>query len=252
MKSKFVFIKTLAALFCASVFVFGQNDVKSETKIINGIECILVKAGTFMMGASDNESGQNDEYPRHKVTLTKDFYIGKYLITQAQYKKIMGKEPSFFKGDNLPVERVSWHDAVAFCKKVGGRLPTEAEWEFAARGGNKSKGYIYSGSNNINEVAWYSNNSGGTTRVVGTKAPNELGTHGMSGNVWEWCNDWYSFYPEVPVSDPKGPIRGTFRVIRGGSWSSFARVGLRNAIRDYILPNLSSQYWGFRVVFDAN
>ena len=252
MKNKLGFIKTLAALFCLSTFLFGQNIDEGETKIINGIECVLVKAGTFIMGATDNESGQSDEFPRHKVTLTKDFYIGKYLITQKQYKKIMGKEPSFFKGDSLPVERVNWYDAVAFCKKVGGRLPTEAEWEFAARGGNNSKGYIYSGSNDLNSVAWYGYNSGGTTQVVGTKMPNELGTYGMSGNVWEWCNDWYDFYPKGPVTNPKGPVSGVFRVIRGGSWSSIGRVGCRNAIRDYIKPNISSQYWGFRVAFNAD
>lgn len=254
MGNRCYFIKILVALFCLSVFVFGQDaTISGETKIIKGIECVLVKAGTFIMGAADNESGQqNDEFPRRQITITKDFYIGKSMITQAQYMAVMGNNPSYFKGDNLPVESVSWYDAVAFCKKLGGRLPTEAEWEFAARGGNKSKGYKYSGSNDLNEAAWYRNNSGETTHPVGTKIPNEIGIYGMSGNVWEWCNDWYDFYPSGPATDPKGPLKGTHRVIRGGSWSSVARVGCRVAIRDYIKPERSSRYWSFRIVFNAN
>jgi len=194
-----------------------------------------------MMGDGDN---------RHKVTLTKDYYISKYPITQAQYKAVTGTNPSYFKGDNLPVETISWYDAVAFCEKVGGRLPTEAEWEFAARGGNNSKNYEYSGSNDINQVAWYRNNSGSKTRPVGQKSPNELGIYDMSGNVWEWVNDWYGSYPNGAVTDPTGPVSGSYRVDRGGSWyndSQYCRV----ALRAYRSPSSRNGNLGLRVAFNS-
>ncbi len=185
----------------------------------------------------------------------------------------MGNNPSRFKGDNLPVERVSWYDAVEFCNRLsrkegltpeytisgkdvtwnrsadGYRLPTEVEWEYAARGGNKSRGYRFSGSDDPKEVAWYSANSGEKTHPVGQKKPNELGIYDMSGNVWEWVWDWYDsdHYSSSPASDPTGPYTGSLRVLRGGSWRSDAR-DLRSANRSSGGPSVSLINLGFRIV----
>ena len=174
------------------------NSLVVQVKDGVSIEMVRVEAGTFMMGIDDGFlDGQNV----HQVTLTNNYYIGKYEVTQALWKAVMGKKPSKFKGDNLPVEKVSWDDCLKFIKKLNDitgrdfRLPTEAEWEFAARGGNKSKGYLYSGSNNIANVAWYNNNGGSKSHPVGLKQANELGIFDMSGNVREWCQDLYGDYP---------------------------------------------------------
>ena len=190
---------------------------------------VYVEGGTFTMGAtSEQQEPDYDEKPTHRVSLS-SFYIGKYEVTQALWKAVMGSNPSNRKGDNLPVENVSWNDCQTFLRKLNAmtgknfRLPTEAEWEFAARGGNRSRGYQYSGSKKINDVAWYYNNSGGETHPVGTKAPNELGIYDMSGNVWEWCQDWKGSYSSSTQTNPKGPSSGSFRVNRGGSWGNNAR-----------------------------
>ena len=188
---------------------------------------VYVSGGTFTMGAT-SEQGSDAYYweqPAHSVTLS-GYYIGKYEVTQALWKAVMGSNPSSFKGDNLPVENVSWNDVQKFLRKLNAmtgkryRLPTEAEWEFAARGGNSSRGYKYSGSNSIGNVAWYDGNSSDRTHAVGTKSPNELGIYDMSGNVYEWCQDWYSssYYGSSPRTNPKGPNSGSNRVRRGGSW----------------------------------
>lgn len=160
------------------------------------------------------------------------FYIGKTEVTQALWKAVMGSNPSYFKGDNLPVECVSWNDCQVFIRKLNSltgqnfRLPTEAEWEFACRGGNNSRGYKYSGSNYIDDVAWYDGNSGNKTHPVATKSPNELGIYDMSGNVWELCSDWHSCYISGAQTNPEGPYRGYIgsrRVFRGGECSDDAR-----------------------------
>mgnify|MGYP001804168081 CR=1 FL=1 len=158
---------------------------------------VFVKGGTFNMGSND---GRDIEKPLHEVQVG-DFYIGKYEVTQAQWRRIMGNSPSSFNNcDDCPIESVSWNDIQRFLKKLRKqtgqkyRLPTEAEWEYAARGGNKSKGFTYAGSNALADVAWYDSNSGNKTQPVGQKAPNELGIYDMSGNVWEWCTDWYGEY----------------------------------------------------------
>jgi formylglycine-generating enzyme required for sulfatase activity len=172
-----------------------------------GIEMVLVQGGTFTMGSN---SGDSDEKPLHQVTLS-DFYIGKYEVTQKQWREIMGNNPSHFNGDERPVEYVSWNDAQEFIRKLNAktgqkyRLPTEAEWEYAACGGQQSRGYTYSGSNDINAVAWYGNNSNNKTHAVGQKQANELGLHDMSGNVWEWCGDWYDNYSSGAQTNPAGP-----------------------------------------------
>ena len=179
---------------------------------------VLVKGGTFQMG----EKGVAE--PVHTVTLS-DFYIGKYPVTQKQWKEIMGSNPSKFAGcDDCPVESVSWNDVQKFIQKLNKktgqnyRLPTEAEWEYAARGGAQSKGYSYAGSNNLDKVGWHKENSSGNTQAVGQKQPNELGLYDMSGNVWEWCQDWYEEYSSEPQTNPTGPLKGDYRVLRGGSW----------------------------------
>ncbi len=247
---------------------------------------IFVKGSTFKMGSNDGEAC---ERPIHSVTLS-NFYIGKYEVTQKEWKEIMNSNPSYFKEkkviekgflgigrvteevDNLPVEEVRWYDAVEFCNKIsrkkgltpcysgsgknitcdfnanGYRLPTEAEWEYAARGGNKSKGYIYSGSNTISNVAWYYDNSRSKTNKVGTKQPNELGIYDMSGNVWEWCNDWYdsNYYSNSPQNNPKGPSSGSYRVLRGGSLYHAGDYFCRVARRFNYYPVSCGSFIGFR------
>ena len=208
---------------------------------------VEVKGGTFMMGATSSRSrnsssnydsdAESDESLVHSVRLS-DYSIGKCEVTQEERIAVMGNNPSDYKGDNKPVEQVSWNDCQEFIKKLNlltglqFRLPTEAEWEYAARVGRKSQGYKYSGSNNIDDVAWYGDNSSGTTHQVGTKRPNELGIYDMSGNVWEWCSDWYSdsYYWSSPTTNPTGPTTGYRRVNRGGDWyddAQYCRVSDR-------------------------
>ena len=193
------------------------------------IEMVKVEAGSFKMGATpEMENPWEDEKPVHRVTLTNDYYIGKYEVTQALWQAVMGSNPSHFKGDALPVEQVSWNDCQDFISKLNAmtgkrfRLPTEAEWEYVARGGKKSRGYQYSGSNTLGDVAWYGDNSGSKTHAVGTKQPNELGIYDMAGNVWEWCQDWYDSYSSSPQTNPTGAASGSDRVYRGGSWRGSA------------------------------
>ena len=191
---------------------------------------IRVEGGTFMMGATSEqkEDAGIDEKPVHQVTLS-SFSIGKYEVTQEEWEAVMGNNPSKFKGVRLSVEQVSWNDCQTFIRKLNQmtgkqfRLPTEAEWEYAARGGSKSRGYKYAGGNVIGSVAWYDDNSGSKTHEVGKKQPNELGLYDMGGNVWEWCQDWYGSYSSSSQTNPKGPSSGSSRVYRGGSWLFNAR-----------------------------
>jgi formylglycine-generating enzyme required for sulfatase activity len=205
----------------------GMNASVTLDKTMKSIagmpEMVFVQGGTFQMGSN---SGTSSEKPVHQVTVS-DFYIGKFEVTQKQWVAIMGSNPSYFKDcDDCPVEHVSWNDIQEFLQKLNAktgqnyRLPSEAEWEYAARGGNKSKGYTYSGSNSFDDVAWVKSNSGSTTHPVGMKQPNELGIYDMSGNVWEWCNDWYDkkYYQTGSSFNPKGPSIGTERSLRSGSF----------------------------------
>lgn len=193
------------------------------------IEMVKVEDGTFMMGATpEMKNSWTEERPIHQVTLTNDYYIGKYEVTQSLWCALMDNNPSYFKGDNLPVEQVSWDDCQKFINKLNDitgrkfRLPTEAEWEYAARGGKKSRGYQYSGSNKISDVAWYSSNSEHKTQPVGLKLANELGLYDMSGNVDEWCFDRFGFYSALSQTNPLGADDGICRVYRGGSWEQTA------------------------------
>ena len=230
-------------------------EVNSGRFMVNGVsfEMVRVEGGTFRMGATSEQEDEadSDEKPVHGVTLS-SYYIGKTEVTQALWQAVMGSNPSRFEGSDLPVECVSWNDCQEFIQKLNRltgrnfRLPTEAEWEFACRGGNNSRGYKYSGSNNLGSVAWYEDNSGGQTHPVGTKAPNELGIFDMSGNVWEWCNDWYGNYTSNSQTNPTGSQSGSDRVYRGGSWYGIAR-NVRSSNRDYINPANRNYDLGLRL-----
>ena len=255
-----IFINTIDKMATGNpetMHLFGVKPVTQDTECLTplitnnediSIEMIYVKGCTFQMGSNLGD----DEKPVHSVTVS-DFYMGKYEVTQDQWKAIMGDNPSKFKGDNLPVEQVRWNDVQEFINKLNTktgksyRLPTEAEWEYAARGGDKSNGYKYSGSNTLGDVAWYDGNSNNTTHAVGSKQPNELGIYDMSGNVWDWCSDRYGKYSSNAQSNPTGPSSGSLRVFRGGSWNGFAQV-CRTADRCGYYPGDHHGNIGFRLV----
>ena len=232
----------------------AESEARGEFTV-NGVtfKMIYVEGGTFTMGCTSEQGSDcyENEEPPHYVTVS-DFCMGETEVTQALWKAVMGNNPSFFKGDNLPVEQVSWTDCYEFIRKLNQltgksfRLPTEAEWEYAARGGNKSKGYKYAGGNNIGNVAWYEDNSGSKPHPVNTKLQNELGLCDMSGNVWEWCSDWYGNYSGSAQTNPIGPSTGTDRVYRGGGWNIFARC-CRISFRYYTSPDYRKNCLGFRL-----
>ena len=219
---------------------------------ITGMKLVYIPAGCFMMGSPPGEKDRDDdEGPVHEVCVD-GFWMGKYEVTQGQWQKIMGENPANFqKGDKYPVEQVSWEDVQKFItqlKKRSGkeyRLPTEAEWEYAARAGAS---YKYSGGDDLDAVAWYDGNSGNTTHPVGQKKANAFGVYDMSGNVWEWCADWYDDYASSPQDNPTGPDSGTYRVIRGGSWYDTPRDA-RCSVRLGDVPVYRNYFIGFRVVF---
>ena len=243
-----------------SVGVYGYGEepepepgtTEGNTFTANGVSFTMVpvEGGTFQMGSTDSDA-ESDEKPVHQVTLS-SFSIGQTEVTQELWEAVMGSNPSYFKGAKLPVEKVSWNDCQTFIAKLNAltgkqfRLPTEAEWEFAARGGNSSKGSKYAGSDNIDDVAWYDTNSSSTTHDVATKQPNELGIYDMSGNVWEWCQDWYASYSSSAANGPTGPSSGSGRVYRGGSWRDPAR-GCRVSFRVSITPSRSYYFLGLRL-----
>ena len=226
---------------------------KESKDPVTGIELVFVKGGCFDMGDTFGD-GTSDEKPVHEVCVS-DFYMGKYEVTQGQWKAIMGDNPSWFKGcgDNCPVERVSWNDVQEFIERLNSktgkkyRLPTEAEWEYAARSGGKRE--KYAGTNdNPDNYAWYTSNSGGRTHPVGQKRPNGLGLCDMSGNVLEWCQDWYGhgYYSSSGRDNPGGPSSGSHRVYRGGCWGSNAAI-TRAANRNGGSPGNRSNILGFRL-----
>ena len=223
--------------------VTNSDNITIPVKDGISIDMVRVEAGTFTMGATpEMENPSEDEKPPHQVTLTNNYYIGKYEVTQALWQAVMGNNPSGYKGDNLPVEQVSWDDCQEFISQLNRitgktfRLPTEAEWEYAARGGKKGRGCQYSGSNNLSDVAWYKDNSDSKTHAVGSKQANELGIYDMSGNVCEWCQDWYDSYSSSSQVNPTGANSGSYRVFRGGSWDHTAGI-YRSSYRHGLTPN---------------
>ncbi len=237
--------------------VLDERDEPSPPPPPDLVEMVYVQGGTFTMGCTSEQSDCYDnEKPVHRVTVS-SFYMSKYEVTQKLWREVMGSDPPElrFQGcDNCPVERVSWNDIQTFIKKLNQktgknyRLPIEAEWEFAARGGNKSKGYKYAGSNTIDAVAWYFKNSDSKTHPVGQKRPNELGLYDMSGNVYEWCSDWYGSYSKGTQTNPIGPSSDTHRVLRGGCWGSDGEH-CRFSYRSNNYPSYRSHSHGFRLVF---
>ncbi len=241
----------------------GGTTTEPRTYTVNGVtfKMIPVQGGTFMMGASDDEfEALTSERPAHEVTLS-SYTIGETEVTQELWQAVMGNNPSKFTGDDQrPVECVTWNDCQVFIAKLNEltgatfRLPTEAEWEFAARGGIRSMGYKYAGSNTVDEVAWYlytipSQNEGEpgcSTQKVATKLPNELGLFDMSGNVDEWCQDWYGYYSSEAQTNPTGPETGTDRVYRGGNWQ-YVASGCRVSRRNLYSPAYENNYLGLRL-----
>ena len=235
-------------------------DNKSLTFLVQGVKFTLVKVqgGTFTMGATSEQGNdaESDERPAQQVSLS-DYYIGQTEVTQALWTAVMGSNPSEFKGDSLPVTNVSWKDCQVFIEELnrllsnqlGGKrfaLPTEAQWEYAARGGMESKGYKYAGSNQLSALAWSESNSNRSTHPVAQKQPNELGLYDMSGNVYEWCSDWYGDYSIAEKMNPKGPNRGSYRVIRGGAWCHNAGC-CRVSYRANYLPTNKGNGIGLRL-----
>jgi formylglycine-generating enzyme required for sulfatase activity len=261
----------MALLCILPAWSCGKKAVKPQAKDSNivtnsiGMKLILIPPGEFMMGSPDSEKyRQSDEGPQHRVRISKGFYMSVTEVTQAQWQAVMGSNPSLFKGflgldknDDLPVECVSWNDAVEFCRKLSQkegksyRLPTEAEWEYACRAGTTTRFYFGDSDSQLSDYAWCDEDSGNKTYPVGQKKPNAFGLYDMHGNVWEWCSDWYdeNYYSESPADDPKGPSTGQYLVLRGGSWSNLAS-SCRVANRDYSGPNLHTNYIGFRLVQD--
>jgi formylglycine-generating enzyme required for sulfatase activity len=240
----------------------GSSDLLSSW----GFLFAAVPAGAFMMGSPEDEPGRNPDETQHEVTLARGFYLQTTLVTQKQWKLVMGKEPSVLvnEGDACPVTEVSWDEVQEFLKKLNARgdaryrLPTEAEWEYACRAGTASafaSGDIaerFCGHDPcLDAVGWYCGNSGRKVHAVARKASNAWGLYDMHGNVWEWCQDWYGEYPAAPQRDPLGPAFGPGRVVRGGCWHNNAQNS-RSACRFYLPPNSRSDFLGFRLVREAS
>jgi formylglycine-generating enzyme required for sulfatase activity len=253
------------------IFFVDQLQAQSPKEITNsiGMKLVLIPKGTFMMGSPESEQGRSENETRHEVTISKDLYLGVYEVTQAQYEKVIGKNPSLYQGAivgnenaDLPVENVSWHDAVEFCKKLSDlpeekkagrvyRLPTEAQWEYACRAGSKTA-YSFDDEEGLLPVyGWFNRNSSNRTHTVGLLEPNAWGLYDMHGNVWEWCSDWYEEYPKGAVSDPTGPCEGSGRVLRGGGWN-FEAADCRSASRDWRLPSRRLNGRGFRLALSPS
>ena len=266
-------LMTVAVLFAicisSSGCVVDQGNAKVITNSI-GMKLVLIPKGTFTMGSPIEEEGANNDEQQHQVTVSKDYYLGVTEVTQGQYEKVMGVNPSHFqkrvirKSDSsmYPVENVSWEGAVEFCKRLSElpeekkagrvyRLPTEAEWEYACRAGSKTAFYFGDDSELIGAYAWHAANSGGQTHPVGEKKPNAWGLYDMHGNNWEWCSDWHGDYPEGTVTDPVGPEEGAGRVLRGGGWGDVA-ANCRSASREGRLPYSHCTSSGFRVSLSSS
>jgi formylglycine-generating enzyme required for sulfatase activity len=235
----------------SNALLAGQGDLQAKLGAAakfrvnpkDGLHYVFIPAGIFTMGCSPGDSECSpDEKPPHDVKISKGFWLGQTDVTQAAWKRLMNTDPSRFKGDQLPVERVSWDEAVKYCETIGGRLPTEAEWEYAARAGSTSARY-----GELDAIAWYDKNSGGTTHAVGSKQPNQFGLFDMLGNVFQWTADWYgeSYYTLQATADPSGPPGGQYRVLRGGAWDNNPR-SVRVSVRSRVGPTNRYSLIGFR------
>jgi len=224
---------------------------RNEENDLDAVVVVSIPAGTFSMGSTDSFA---NEEPVHQVTLSA-FEMSVTPITQGQYQEVMGNNPSYFRGYELPVEKVGWNDAVEFCQKLSQktgskfRLPTEAEWEYACRAGTTTRYNLGNTKSDLAQAGWYDFNSSGKTHPVGQKTPNAWGLYDMHGNVWEWCNDWYGkdFYGSAPKLNPSGALSGSSRVMRGGGWGG-SGSSCRSAFRLDHNPSYGSSDMGFRVV----
>ncbi len=271
--------KNEAEQFCTQ----RQQDVNFPKEMTNsiGMKLVLIPKGTFTMGEPPSQEGLLEELKdnerQHEVTISKDYFLGIHEVTQAQYEKVMGRNPSQFQGDkvaerlpitgsvgkemnssNYPVDSVSWEDAVEFCKRLSAlpeekkagrlyRLPTEAEWEYACRASSKTRYSYGDDAKSLGDYAWFLQGPAVGPQSVGQKKPNAWGLYDMHGNIWEWCSDWWDIYPEGAATDPVGPGKGSQRVVRGGGWESNA-VYCRSAMRFAVDPSYSDVCYGFRVV----
>jgi len=265
------------SIFLSTLIIFGmiqlgcQVRAQSPKTITNsiGMKLVLIPKGTFQMGSPIEEKRVSYHEEQHQVTISKDYYLGVTEVTQGQYEKVMGINPSYFQSEKIkgsssdhPVEQVSWEDAVEFCKKLSDlpeekqagrvyRLPTEAEWEYACRAGSKTNFSFGESSKSLGDYAWFIENSNGQTHPVGEKKANAWGLYDMHGNVWEWCSDWFGDYPKGAVSDPVGPREGSRRVDRGGSWLSEAAF-CRSAYRSRLIPSYRDYILGFRLALSSS
>ena len=272
------FISLLASFTLLGAHSTSLTEKRSEPekKVLTnsiGMKLVLVKGGSFTMGGNPAREDTDGDERQFKATITKDYYIGMFECTQSQYAEVMGSNPSQFQGklvngstSNFPVEQVSWTDAVKFCKKLSElpkeraagrtyRLPTEAEWEYACRAGTQTVFCFGDDPGKLGEYAWFSGNGQGRTHAVGKKKPNAWGIHDMHGNAWEWCADWFDYYPRTAIVDPKGPPSGTDRVYRGGSWGydpGYCRSANRTCTSaDFRAEGFSFLSISFRVAMDA-
>ena len=265
------------SIFLSSLVIFGMMQLDSlllaqpPKELTNsiGMKLVLIPKGTFMMGSPESEEGRRENESQHEVTISNDYYLGAYEVTQTQYQTVTGNNPSCYQGAlvgnqnaDLPVENVSLDDAVEFCNKLSElpeekkagrvyRLPTEAQWEYACRAGSKT---IYSFDDEeglLPEYGWFKRNSSQRTHTVGLLEPNAWGLYDMHGNVWEWCSDWYGEYPKGAVSDPTGPTMGTDRVNRGGCWLYLA-ANCRSASRNWAKSSYQDGLLGFRVALSSS
>jgi formylglycine-generating enzyme required for sulfatase activity len=253
MKKLFIF----KFLLCLLPFFASSQNKPQKASLISDIEFVLVEGGSFMMGCEESDKDcYPDEQPKHEVVIA-TFSISKYEITVAQYRKFcentnrqMPPEPSFGWQDNSPIVNVSWQDAMQYAQWAGGKLPTEAQWEYAARGGKKSRGFAFSGSNDYNEVGWSYENSANKTHPVGQKQPNELGIYDMSGNAWEWCNDNYGifYYQESPKNNPQGAAQPDLGKVNRGGGYSFDHSFLKSSARRGSAMSATGTGTGFRIV----
>jgi formylglycine-generating enzyme required for sulfatase activity len=229
----------------ATIIDRGPQPGSTKVNAKDGQRYVWIPPGSFIMGCSPGDTECRDkEKPAHNVSITKGFWLGQTPVTQGAYQRVVGTNPSNFNGDNLPVEQVTWDEAKHFCEAVGARLPTEAEWEYAARAGTAGERY-----GNLDAIAWHQGNSGNQTHPVGTKARNAWNLYDMLGNVWQWTADWYgeTYYGQQESGDPQGPVYGQFRVLRGGSWGNLSR-GVRVSGRNWDGPGNRSGGYGFRCV----